>query len=397
MAQLIKIGLPRSEWNSDRTKKWYSDLRIQDKRIKHALSRYKPEAQKMLDEMVEVRRAEKRGDIVRGMSWANFRDTYLRERIADGMDDCTLGHDRHGFAMVDSVAHIATIEQMTPERLARIRVSLIESVKFGLSSIARGLTSILTAMRWAEDRKYVRMQNWRIVQKKNKQPQGRLDFYERSSYLDLLSKLAGDWLTSALLMGRAGLRRGEMLFLEWSDIQFEHRRIVFRSKPQYGWKIKKDKDLKKIRIIPLLTQDLRQHLEAIRKPSGFVLSDKVSRRLDVYGKTLSKALKATGIKTHEGKLGHPHLLRHTFGSHLAQIGVPLIKIQYWMGHEDIKMTNGYAHLCPPDAMTDLDIDKRLCSTYVPVHNSEQPSRVLLGTLDPEKGEQDLLTETLYNS
>jgi integrase len=385
MAQIIQIG-----------KMWYSDMRIGEKRIRRALSEYKPQAQKMLKEMVEVRRAEKRGDIVRDMTWANFRDTYLRESKIE-KEPPTYYHDKHGFEMVESVAQIVQIGQMTPERLARIRITLKESKKYAFTSITRGIKAIITAMRWAEDRKYVAMQNWRIVQKKNKEPKGRIDFYERDAYLKLLSGLSGDWFTSALLMGRAGLRRGEALHLEWQDIQFEHRRIVFRSKPHYGWKIKKDSDLKKIRMIPILTNDLLQHLEAIRKPSGFVLSDKVSRRGDVYGKNLSKALKATGIKTHAHKLGFPHILRHTFGSHLAQVGVPLKKIQEWMGHEDIKMTNDYAHLCPPDAVSELDISKRLCSGFVPVQNSIPSVGVLLSTLDPEIERVHLSSETSVNS
>lgn len=42
----------------------------------------------------------------------------------------------------------------------------------------------------------------------------------------------------------------------------------------------------------------------------------------------------------------PHLLRHTFGSRLAQNGIPIQKIGYLMGHTSIKTTMRYAHLCP---------------------------------------------------
>ena len=39
-----------------------------------------------------------------------------------------------------------------------------------------------------------------------------------------------------------------------------------------------------------------------------------------------------------------HLFRHTFASELAEADVNLKKIQEWMGHSDIKMTERYVHL-----------------------------------------------------
>ncbi|MFI5420680.1 MAG: hypothetical protein ACHQ1H_06900, partial [Nitrososphaerales archaeon] len=44
-------------------KMWYSDLRINGKRVQRALSSDKRIAQKMLDDMVLMRRAERWGEI----------------------------------------------------------------------------------------------------------------------------------------------------------------------------------------------------------------------------------------------------------------------------------------------------------------------------------------------
>ena len=41
-----------------------------------------------------------------------------------------------------------------------------------------------------------------------------------------------------------------------------------------------------------------------------------------------------------------HTLRHTFASHLAIKGVPILTIQKLMNHKDIKMTLRYAKLAP---------------------------------------------------
>lgn len=400
MAQIIKIG-----------DMWYSDFRINGKRVRRALSRYKPEAERLLDDMVKMRRASRHGEMVDDMAWSLFRSEYLKESKTDKSLN-TFYADKRGFEMVDKTTLITSLRQMTPERLNRVRVQLITEQKYKPAAIARSIRAMITAMRWAEDMRYIPMQNWRIVQKKNKEPKGRLDFYERDTYLELLGKLQGIHFTSAMLMGRAGLRLGEALFLEWQDVHFDGQYIQFRSKPHYGWTIKKDVDLKKVRTIPMLTSDLRQHLEAIRRPSGFVIELNHKRREDMYGERLTEALKATGVKTFTGRTGHPHLLRHTFGSHLAQVGVSLKKIAEWMGHESVRMTEDYSHLCPKDVTNDINAVEKLASgfdpvsaknpekplsTFVPLSNSVRDGSVVFGSLDPEKDMINLSSETRVNS
>ncbi len=41
-----------------------------------------------------------------------------------------------------------------------------------------------------------------------------------------------------------------------------------------------------------------------------------------------------------------HTLRHTFASWLRLAGVPLDRIQYWLGHRSITTTEIYAHIVP---------------------------------------------------
>lgn len=48
----------------------------------------------------------------------------------------------------------------------------------------------------------------------------------------------------------------------------------------------------------------------------------------------------------------PHVLRHTCASRLAMSGVHVTRIQQWMGHETLAMTQRYMHLAPK-AMDDV--------------------------------------------
>ena len=50
-----------------------------------------------------------------------------------------------------------------------------------------------------------------------------------------------------------------------------------------------------------------------------------------------------------------HDLRHTFATRLAQAGVDLYKISKLLGHEDIKMTQRYAHHCPDSLRDGVEI------------------------------------------
>jgi site-specific recombinase XerD len=45
-------------------------------------------------------------------------------------------------------------------------------------------------------------------------------------------------------------------------------------------------------------------------------------------------------------VGHPHALRHSFGTSLAEAGVDLAVIQELMGHDHVDSSAVYVHLAP---------------------------------------------------
>jgi len=48
-------------------------------------------------------------------------------------------------------------------------------------------------------------------------------------------------------------------------------------------------------------------------------------------------------------------LRHTFATRLAQSGIDIYKIAKLLGHEDIRMTQRYAHHCPESLRSGVEI------------------------------------------
>ena len=82
----------------------------------------------------------------------------------------------------------------------------------------------------------------------------------------------------------------------------------------------------------------------------------VSRALFVVAKGPHRGqpLTTAGLRTifryHRGKAGvpagHPHALRHSFGTALAEAGVDLAVLQALMGHDHVDSSAAYIHLAP---------------------------------------------------
>lgn len=371
MAKTIKRG----KW-------YYSDLTIKGKRIRERLSIYPDVADKMLDDMQEMAYAQRHGTIPQDMSWEFFKDRY-RTHTVDAARGTRYVIERM-LRIVETELQPRLLRHLTPERLADLNARMKSSEHYTPSIVARIIKQVKAAMHFAEDMKYVQMGNWRII--KVVEPVGRLDFYEFDAFHELLEKLkAGPvrYYTAAYLMGRAGLRRGEFYYLEWPDIQFPARQISFRSKPHFGWKIKSDRKGNKLRQIPLsLDYGLEQHLQSLARPQGLVLDEDRSANMQEWGIRFANVLKATGVKTHLGKYGTAHLLRHTFGSHLAQAGVSLSQIRDWMGHATTRMTEVYSHLMPGNqsGFTFKIPVSTLCQVERPV----KPTTALLSPLNGDR-------------
>ena len=144
-----------------------------------------------------------------------------------------------------------------------------------------------------------------------------------------------------LMAGEAGLRLGEMVALEWSDIDFVKRQVCVQ---RSAWKgqIASPKG-GRLRYIPLtlrLAAALRDHRH-LRGPHVLYQDD---------GSLLSEGVVQGFVKRAAQKAGvfnnGPHMLRHTFCSHLAMRGAPARAIQELAGHQNLTTTQRYMHLSP---------------------------------------------------
>lgn len=152
-----------------------------------------------------------------------------------------------------------------------------------------------------------------------------------------------------LLGGEAGLRRGEISGLRWSDIDFRLDMLtVSRSLWRGQEGSPKGGNARTIPLAERLRAALTEHRRVGEGPvvptrhGTFPSGSTVDKRL-------AEVQKAAGFRVRG-----PHILRHTFCSHLVMIGKPIRAIQELAGHTKITTTERYMHLAPATTRDAID-------------------------------------------
>jgi site-specific recombinase XerD len=99
-----------------------------------------------------------------------------------------------------------------------------------------------------------------------------------------------------------------------------------------------------------MTTRLAHALQRYRQLKGArVLCQKNGQplRANMLAYRLERATRRAGLPTgHKPRHAGPHLLRHTFCSHLSMRGAPARAMQKLAGHRDLGTTQRYMHLSP---------------------------------------------------
>ncbi|UCD20811.1 MAG: tyrosine-type recombinase/integrase [archaeon] len=127
-----------------------------------------------------------------------------------------------------------------------------------------------------------------------------------------------------------GLRVSEAVNLKVEDINFDDR---------IG-KIRKGKGKKdRLFLLPeALSLELKSYLE--KKEHQFLFS----KTKALTTRNLQKIIKKTAAKAGLTKKVTPHTLRHSYATHLLDLGTDIRKIQTLLGHENLQTTQIYTHV-----------------------------------------------------
>ncbi len=199
------------------------------------------------------------------------------------------------------------------------------------------LTLFKTAVEWGvvENRPTVKLL---------KVPKTEVAFYEPEEY-ERLVEAAGAidprLEIMVLLGGDAGLRSGEIIAVEWSDIDFKRGLLkVQRSEWRGQVTVPKGGRSRQVKLTDRLLEKLRAHrnlrVRVLSRDGG----DQVTRQ--VLSGWMATAQRRANLK----ETGALHILRHTFCSRLALLGAPTMAIKELAGHQDISTTQKYMHLSP---------------------------------------------------
>ncbi len=97
--------------------------------------------------------------------------------------------------------------------------------------------------------------------------------------------------------------------------------------------------------------------EKVRNIKDLVFVSSIGSKVDPSNlrREFYKVLKKAGIENFKF-----HDIRHTFATRLAQKGIDIYKIAKLLGHEDIRMTQRYAHHCPDSLRSGVKILESDC-------------------------------------
>jgi integron integrase len=231
-------------------------------------------------------------------------------------------------------------------------------------------------------------------------------------------KLPEEYLLPAELMYGSGVRLDELINLRVKDLDFERGQLVVRSG-------KGDKD--RVTVLPRsLVDRLQQHLESARKihesdraakwpgvmmPKGLARKYRgaavswewfwifpapkigtdpetgIRRRHHMHAKTFQRNVRVAARRAKIPKRVTPHVMRHSFATHLLEAGSDIRTVQELLGHAKVETTQRYTHvaqnLSGAGARSPLDAIKRRRQN--PERPKEAPKSI--GPGSPEKPEE----------
>ncbi len=284
--------------------------------------------------------------VSRAQTVSEFVDQWMRDHAE------AEGHKASGMASKRRILKqhiIPVIGNLPLDKVDAISIQRLKATLAGKNLATKTINNVLTVL----GRMLRSAVEWNLVQttppvrllKRGVAPtMQHYDFAEYECLVAAAHALSWEREAVILLGGDAGLRRSEIIAIEWQDIDFAHGSIVVGRAEALPGIVASPKSGKSRRVP--MTRRLAAHLFERRTGKG-----RIFRRED--GKTYSAETVRSAVKLAAKRAGLAkvgvHILRHTFCSHLAMRGAALIEIKELAGHQSVITTQRYMHLSPASA------------------------------------------------
>ena len=334
---------------------WYVDLRVQGRRIRKKAGKSKKLAELLLKDL-EIK--AERGQL----GFLDHKEISLKDFFDQFKEYSKANHrpatQARYHAVVDNFIHFAQ-KETTINKISQISVDTIEKYKIYRRSVpvARNgakaervkkeavsqgvkgytlnfeITALRTIFNLAIQWKYLDKNpasGVKLLKTDDSKQRRFLTESECQRILDHAEK--EDYPVFAVFLN-TGMRRAELVNLEWSDIDFQKGIIKIQRKS--FWLPKTGE-----REIPM-NETSREILMRLPKRGNFVFTDKKGEQLNPDN--IRRNLVDTAKRAKVENLTEIHALRHTFASQLITNGVDLPSVQKLMGHSSIETTMIYTH------------------------------------------------------
>lgn len=226
-----------------------------------------------------------------------------------------------------------TLADITPALLGEARDKLSKNrspatvVRY-LAALSHVLTVAANEWGWIEDNPMRKV-------RKPQEPRGRvrhLTDKERERLLEACMRSENSYLLTIVVLALStGMRQGEILNLNWRDVDFERARITLHETKN-----------NERRVVPLRGKALsllREHSKVRKLKSELLFPGKRHDRPIFIRAPWASAVREAGLEDFRF-----HDLRHSAASYLAMNGASLAEIAEVLGHKTLQMVKRYAHL-----------------------------------------------------
>lgn len=252
-----------------------------------------------------------------------------------------------GIAAKEMILRVHLVPALGERRLDDIKTEDVQRLKGALQSKApKTVNNVLTVLNMLLKKAV----EWDVIERMPcavtllPVPKTSMSFFDFDEFERLVSAASALDATTHLIVllgGEAGLRCGEMIALEWRDVDLAKRQLCVE-RSDWNGEVTTPKG-GRLRYIPLtlrLAAALRDHRH-LRSSNVLCRNDRQPLTRQVVQYRVLKASRRAGLSQ-----SGVHMLRHTFCSHLAMRGAPPRAIQELAGHRELGMTQRYMHLSP---------------------------------------------------